>query len=397
VLDRRRRRRWRLRLRALHSGIAYTRVFEDGETDRRAVAIVPGARILVIASAGDRALDATAWGAGEVIAVDRNPAQLRLTALKVAAAGVLDGADLVALFSEGHHPEIRRLYAGVLRARLGPADRTYWDRWIDVFEIGLHTHHPLGRAIAAGGALLRLAGGRTLRSLVRDSPDPAAQGRLYERRLRRRYWNPVTRWILGRRAVVRWFAADRRERQSMLAQRFHEWLEPQISHVVATSLVRENPYWMPILAGRPAEPSFETAWLRPTAIDAVRSAPARIRLVEGSVVDALAALPAGSLDTAALSNVPDWLAPGELARLWDALAGALVPGGRVVLRSTLRSPPVPTGSAATALVVDEIASSELTRAERTGIFASVTLIVRSGNEADAAARDRAAAGSPLRD
>jgi len=62
----RRRRHLRLRLRALRSGIAYTRVFEDDETDRRGLALTSGARVLVIASAGDRALDAVAWGAGQV-------------------------------------------------------------------------------------------------------------------------------------------------------------------------------------------------------------------------------------------------------------------------------------------------------------------------------------------
>jgi S-adenosylmethionine-diacylglycerol 3-amino-3-carboxypropyl transferase len=379
VLTRRQRRRWRLRLRALRSGIAYTRVFEDDETDRRALAIGPGARVLVIASAGDLALDAVAWGAGHVLAVDRTPAQLRLTALKVAAAGVLDSDDLVALFSRGRHPEARRLYARVLRPRLEAADRVFWDRWVGIFEIGLHDHHPLGRATVAGGAFVRLVGGRTLRTLIRDSPDAAAQHRLYEARLRRRYWNPVTRWILGRQGVVRWFAADPTERRGMLSQRFHEWLEPRISHVVATSLVRENPYWMPIVAGRPAAPDHETAWLRPAAIDAVRDAPSRVRIVEGSVVDVLEGLPTGSLDAVALSNVPDWLTPAELARLWDALAHALAPRGRTVLRSTLRPPPMPTGAAAAALVVDEAASTELALTERTGIFASVTLLVRASN------------------
>jgi len=354
-------------------------VFEDDETDRRGLALTSGARVLVIASAGDRALDAVAWGAGQVVAVDRSPAQLRLAALKVAAAGVLESDDLIALFSRGRHPQARRLYAARLRPRLEGPDREYWDGWIGLLELGLHGHHPLGWATAIGGACLRLVGGRTLRALTWDSLDPTAQARLYESRLRRRYWNPLTRWMLGRRAIVRWFAADPSERRLMLGQRFHEWLEERISGVVATSLVRENPYWMPVLAGRPAAPDHETAWLRPDAIDAVRPAPSRIRLAEGSVVDVLETLSPGSLDAVALSNVPDWLTPTELARLWEALARALVPGGRVVLRSTLRPSPAPAGSAATALVVDEIASRELTLHERTGIFASVTLLVRAPN------------------
>jgi S-adenosylmethionine-diacylglycerol 3-amino-3-carboxypropyl transferase len=365
-----------LRLAALRSGIRYTRVFEDGETDRCALAVAPGARVLVIASAGDRALDAVAWGAGHVIAVDPVPAQLRLTALKVAAAGVLDSADLIALFSLGRHADARRLYAGLLRPRLAAVDQRYWDRWIGLFAIGLHEHHLLGRAVAMGGVLLRVIGGRTLRRMIDETLDSAAQARLYESRLRRRYWNPVTRWVLGRNTVVRLFTANRAERRGMLSGRFHEWLEPNMSRVVATSLVRENAYWMPIIGGRPVEPDHETAWLRPASIETLRTAPARVRLARGSVVDVVNALPAGSLDAAALSNVPDWLTASELEWLWVGLAHALAPGGRAVMRSTLQPPPRPPRAAVPALVIDEAASTELTLGERTGIFAAVTLLIR---------------------
>jgi S-adenosylmethionine:diacylglycerol 3-amino-3-carboxypropyl transferase len=367
----------RLHVRALRSGIRYTRVFEDGETDRRALAIAPGERVLVIASAGDRALDAVVWGAGDVIAVDRVPAQLRLAALKVAAAGVLESADLLAMFSLGRHEDAPRLYASLLRPRLAAGDRRYWDAWMGLFQIGIHEHHPLGLAIAAGGAALRIIGGPTLRSVIDEAPDVATQARWYESRLRRRFWNPATRWILGRSTVVRWFAPNRAERQGMIAGRFHAWLEPSVSRVVATSLIRENAAWMPIIRGRPTDPDHETAWLRPASIDAVRAAPARIRLISGSVVDVVNALPAGSLDAAALSNVPDWLTAPELERLWVGLSNALAPCGRALVRSTLQPAPLPTGASAPALAIDATSSTDLTLGERTGIFAAVTLLVRT--------------------
>ena len=89
----------RRRLRALRSGIVFTRVFEDHEVDRRAIAIERGDDVLVIASAGDTALDAVAWGAGTVVAVDSNPAQLHLLALKVAAVSSLDPDQIIEMFS----------------------------------------------------------------------------------------------------------------------------------------------------------------------------------------------------------------------------------------------------------------------------------------------------------
>ena len=69
------------------SGIAFTRAWEDDRIDLAALAIQPAERVLAIAASGDIPLALAAEGAAEVIAVDLNPAQLHLSALKIAAAG----------------------------------------------------------------------------------------------------------------------------------------------------------------------------------------------------------------------------------------------------------------------------------------------------------------------
>lgn len=357
----------------------FTRVLEDGEVDREGLAIGPGTRLLVVCSAGDRALDAVAWGADEVIAVDTVPEQLRLAALRVASAATLGHDDLVALFSVGRRAGARDLYDAVLRPRLAPADRSYWDRWIDIFEIGLHEHHPLGVGLAALGVALRLVGGRELARTIMGSPDATAQGRRYERRLRRRYWNPVSRTVLGSRLLLRGLHRHPGARGRMRDEGFPGTLEARISALAARSLVRENPVWMPVLAGRPVDPRHEVAWLRPDAVERIRTAPARVRLVQGSVVDTVAALPRGGVDAVGLSNVPDWLEPADLDRLWAGLVDLLPPGGRVLVRSALRAAPLPTGAAAASLVLDRAASARLTAAERSGLFATVSLLRRAAD------------------
>jgi S-adenosylmethionine-diacylglycerol 3-amino-3-carboxypropyl transferase len=366
------------RLHALRSGIVYTRVFEDGETDRRGLAIGPGTRLLTICSAGDRALDAVVWGAADVIAVDHDPAQLRLTALRIAASQVLESKELLALFSKGRRPGARRLYLARLRPVLAPVDQVYWDRWIDIFEFGLHEHHALGIALAGAGALLRLVGGRELRRTIDASTDAPAQGRRYERNLRRRYWNRATRWIVGSRVAVHLYTADADARRAMRAEHFEDALEQRISRLVAGTLIREHPLWMPLLGGRAVPGRFETASLRPDSTPLMRQAAARIRLVEGSIEEVLAELPPGSLDAVGLSNVPDWLSPVALDRLWEGLARVLAPDGRVLIRSVLRVAPLPHGPIAERLVLDVTASTALAAAEHSALFASISLLRRSG-------------------
>ncbi len=135
---------------------------------------------------------------------------------------------------------------------------------------------------------------------------------------------------------------------------------------------------MPLLGGRPVPGRFETVSLRPDSMPLVRQAAASIRLVQGSIEEVLAGLPQGSLDAVGLSNVPDWLSPAALDRLWEALANALAPDGRVLIRSVLRVAPLPHGPIAERLVLDVTASTALAAGERSGLFASVSLLRRSG-------------------
>lgn len=362
------------RLHGLRSGIVFTRVFEDHEVDRRALAIEPGDAVLVVASAGDKAIHAVLWGAERVVAADINPAQLHLLALKLAALRALDHASLRALFADGRSATARASYA-LLRPALDAPVATYWDRWIGIFETGLHRHNALGLAIAGVGWGLRKLGGRALLPTIMAVTDPAAQGRVYDARLRRRYWNPWTRWLLGRAALLRPIVLDPQERAAMGRERFAEWLEARVSHVVRTSLVRENPYWWPVLTGRAMAAEHDLPWLRPESLDALRSAGDRISLEPGSLVDVVARAEPASFQAVDLSNVPDWLPATERTRLWAGLARAVAPGGRILLRSAFRTPPGPPDDI-DALVPDAGLSAELTAAERTAIYASVLVVRR---------------------
>ena len=333
----------------------------------------------MVAGAGDRALDAAVWGADEVVAVDLDPVQIRLSGLKVAAAGILESPDLIAMFSAGRHPDANRLYRQRLRPKVTPEVRGYWDDHIEIFEVGLHEHHPVGVAMGALGWLLRRIGGRRLAVIVATAPDPTTQARWYREHLRARYWTPVTRWLMRRESLLRWLVIHRGEREAMQEQAFHEWLQAHIERSLEVALVRENPYWMGLLSGRPVRPQHEEAWLRPEAIEKLRHEPDVITLRQASIVDELAARHPGSVDAVGLSNVPDWLGPAELERLWAALASALAPGGRAILRSAFRAPPLPTGASADRLRLDEVLSKQATEQDRTGIYAAVRVLVRAAD------------------
>jgi len=360
------------RVRALRSGIVFTRVREDHEVDAAGLQVAPGDRVVMIGSAGDKALDAALAGASEVVAADVNPAQLHLIALKVAAFGTLDWPTVWELFGVGRLPGVRAIYAERLRPVLAPSVRRYWDRHVGIFEVGLHGHNPLGVAIGVFGWIVRRAVGSTGLAAIVAVSDARSQGGLWERRYRRRLFNPLTRRLAGGGILLRSVALNAQEREAMQQERFLDGIEERVSRLMSTVLIRDNPYWMPIVTGQAARSAVESPWLRPESFETLRRAVDVVALARGSVVDVLAGRAPGSLEAVDLSNVPDWLPQDALSRLWRELERVLVPDGRALVRSALRHGPRPPVDGA--LVVDAALSATLTERERTALYGSVVAL-----------------------
>jgi S-adenosylmethionine-diacylglycerol 3-amino-3-carboxypropyl transferase len=108
------------------SAIRYAQCWEDADILLEGLAIQPGDTCLSIASAGDNSLAMLARGAGRVIALDLNPAQLACLELRVAAYRELTHPELLELV--GSRPSsLRSEYYRRCRPLLGPETRSFWD------------------------------------------------------------------------------------------------------------------------------------------------------------------------------------------------------------------------------------------------------------------------------
>jgi S-adenosylmethionine:diacylglycerol 3-amino-3-carboxypropyl transferase len=160
---------------------------------------------------------------------------------------------------------------------------------------------------------------------------------------------------------------DRMRRSSYL------WaVAARVEGIVGAVLVREHPWWAPALVGRPVELGHGMAWLDPARAAAVAESAGRIRLVEGDVTTVLDVLEAGSLDAATVSNVPDWIAGAETQRLADALARALRPGGRLLVRCVLPDGGLPRDDR----FMRDPLSDRFAATERTALYGRVDLLHR---------------------
>ena len=364
--------RWLIgtRLRALHSGILYSRIWEDDRVDRLALAIQPGDRVLVVASAGDVALLAALDGAGEVVAVDRNPAQLHLLELKLAALRTLDATSFWTLFGEGRAP-LGPSWYDRLRPGLPPLSQRFWDRHARLFEIGLRHQSRVELGLLILGPLIRRLVGRRGFDRILDAPDARVQGRLYARRYARRVWNPVTRRLVRWSGLLALLTMNRQQWRLVVGDRFLEGFEDRVGDLLERELIRDNPFWCLVLTGQPTDPKHEVAYLLPEAFDRLTERASSVRPRLGSLLEVLSAEPDDSLDAIDLLDVPDWLAPAERRSVWVEVGRVLRPGGRCLARSISRHPDLP--GPASGLVLDAALSVRLTAIERTAVYGSVAV------------------------
>jgi S-adenosylmethionine:diacylglycerol 3-amino-3-carboxypropyl transferase len=349
-------------------GIVFTRAWEDDRLDAELLAVGPGQRALVVAGAGDTAL-ALAAGGGEILAVDSNPDQLRLCVLKDAAS-ILPSARLHAWFEAGRGTGIRGEYWAVVRPRLGPDDRAWWDGRIGYFDRGLHRSVGLGRRfirVARVGRFVRPDVARRVESFG----DPAEQLVWWRRRLRAWVFGRVPGWLVSHGPVLAALSPNRNETDRVRRGAWFRGLASRVDEVIGRMLVREHPWWRPLASGRPVDPGQGAAWLDPDRVAARAANPLAIRWIHGDLRAALADQPRRSLDAISVSNVPDWLDDGAESALAAAIALAAAPGARVLVRHLVRAagddPYVAAG------LVRDPSSDDLPARDRTALYEAIDL------------------------
>jgi len=351
--------------------LTFTRAWEDDRLDAELLRVQPGERVLVVAAGGDAALALAADGA-DVTAVDRNPDQLRLVRLKVAAAQTLHPATLHRWFEVGRDPAAPAVYRGWVREALDADDAAWWDTRIGLLAGGLHTAAGVGGPFMVLGRILRTLQPGLAREIER-TPGVAAQAAWWRRSVRPLLDNRVTYAVTSRTPVLGSLAPNPAEVARIRRGGWFHGLTERIDGVVASVLVRRHPWWRPPFAGRPVDPGDGAAWMDEDRLRALAAAPARLVLVEDDLAAALLAVPPGSLAAASLSNVPDWIDAPATALLAAAVHRALAPGGRVLVRRM--ADPGTDAFRAAGLILDPLSVS-LPARDRTALYERVDLYRR---------------------
>ncbi|SRR5216683_6694022 len=313
----------------------FAQVREDPLLELEAFAGHLDGALAVVSSGGCTALSLVAAGAGQVIGVDLNRTQNHIVDLKAAVTATA-GPDQALAFLGGTPaaPAERTETYRACRGALTPGARLYWDA------------HPeaITRGVLNAGVSERLIG--SIAWMIRRLAHPRARverflrcGTLDEQRqFYDREWDSV-RWrllhhLMANRVVLR-KVYDPAFFQHIENPSFARHFLRLAEHVLTELPVRDNYFFHHIYLGyyRSGLGGGTPPYLAPENAAAMSAAAGRLTLVDGPLLAYLRSCPEGSLAGFSLSNICEWLTPGETDDLLGEIVRTARPGARLCFRN----------------------------------------------------------------
>lgn len=324
------------------SRIRYAQCWEDADILTQALAMKPGAHCLSIASAGENSFSLLAAGAGRVVAVDLNPAQIACVELRRAAWRVLE-----------HHEFLQMLGARECTGRLAlyrrcapllpDSVRAFWDAQPALIAEGCGSAGKFEHYFATfRRRVLPLVHRRRKVLSLLEPRTPEARREFY-----RCEWN-TWRWRALFRVFFSRFVMGRLGRDP----RFFKYVEGSVAdrilartrHALEVLDPSQNPYLHWILTG-----TFGSALphaLREEHYLAVRSRLDDLVVHTGSIESWLEAHPEARFDGFNLSDIFEYMSEESMEALYGRLLAVSNPGARLVYWNMLAPRQCPPGFAA---------------------------------------------------
>ncbi len=371
------------------SKLVYPQIWEDPVVDMKALDIGPGHEVIAIASGGCNVLSYLTADPAGVTAVDLNGAHIALGKLKICAlANLPDYETFFRFFGRADAHANVGAYDRVLRGKLDPMTRAYWDkrrafgrRRIGLFARNFYRHGLLGHFLGAGHALARLHGIDP--SVILEARTLEEQRRLYETRLAPIFEKPLVRWMMKQPASLYGLGIPPAQYDALagdLPMGIGAVLSQRVERLACDFAVADNYFAWQAFGRRYApgpNPSLPP-YLQREHFDALRTRAGRVRYVQRSFTETLRDEPASRFDRYVLLDAQDWMNAAELTALWTEITRTARPGARVIFRTAADERLLP-GSVPEDILghwrYDEEASRAFARQDRASIYGAFHLYV----------------------
>lgn len=362
------------------NNLIYNMCWEDPRTDREAMSLDGSSRVVVITSGGCNAIDYLLDAPAEVLAVDMNPRQNALLALKVSALRTLAFEDLFRFFGDGWHPQAERVYRTAMRPELSETEQRFWDNRIEMFQSrgARKTFYYRGTCGAMAWAVMRhfrsLSGvGPALDTLL-EATTLSEQQRIYLP-IEERLWTG----LVGRASRSDLFSSllGVPESQRSLVEASHAggfmgFIRESVKEVLAFRPIADNYFWRGYIRGQYSMGCCPE-YLKPEQAERLRTLTDRLSIRTGTVTSVMQEQPESSVSHFVMLDHQDWMAAHAqeaLATEWSEILRSGRSGGSVLLRSANRGRGHLPKSVGSSVAWDDALANRLHTLDRVGSYAS---------------------------
>ena len=353
--------------RSIAGEVVYSQCWEDPRTASRALGLTPADDVVVITSGGCNALALAIEGPRSVTAVDLNPAQTHLLALKIAAILALDHDGLLRFLGARDANDRLDTYGSAVAPLLSPPARRFWDARPDAVARGVIHEGRFERYLALFRRfVLPLMERRADIETLLELRDPDEQRRFYADVWANARWNALFVLFFGRALQARLGRHPDVFRYVELRDVGRHYRE-RARHALVDLPLGDNHFVEYILTGAyRAEPRLP-GYLCSRSFARLRETVSRIRPVTADLGRFLREAGDGAYSAFAFSDVFEWMSQDEYEDTLLAAIRASRDGARICYYNNLvvRRPPA---RFARALEPDDALGSALHFADRSFLY-----------------------------
>jgi len=241
--------------------IVFSTAWEDPRVDQMAVLPRKDEVAMIITSAGCNALSLAIDGVSAVHCVDKNPAQNALLELKLAAIQELDYETFWKLFGEGCLENFTSTTYRLLRPRLSPDSRKFWDAHSYYFDgtgmrKSFYFHGCSGWLACVVRVYLWVIPG--LYSAVMEMMEAKTmeeQVKIYRERVEKKMWNPVLMFLLSSPLTLAILNGVPKAQRDLLqnssgSPSIAAFIKDSLEYVFTKLPVQDNYFWRVYLTGK---------------------------------------------------------------------------------------------------------------------------------------------------
>jgi S-adenosylmethionine-diacylglycerol 3-amino-3-carboxypropyl transferase len=350
----------------------FAQCWEDPRMDLEGLDPEPGHVVVSVTSGGCNTLSLATREPEKIYAVDLNPVQSWLLALKIAGIRSLEHGEYLELL--GVRPSRRRaeLYA-LSRDALYPAAADYWDARTADLGAGVLNVGRYERYLTAFRGLLRLIHGRRRIERLVGMSSLEKQRRFYDEEWDSRLWRAFfrvffSRTVLGMGGLDPAFFTYVKGIGS-----FGDHFREQARHVLVDLPVTDNYFVAQICLGRYVNERSVPPYLLAENYPRLRRAVSRIQIVTDEMGSFLKSLPADSVDRFNFSNIFEWVPEAGFREMLQEAFRVSRPGGRLCYRNLLVRRRLP-ASLQPSLQVDRALSERLLSEDRSFVYSHFEVV-----------------------